>query len=60
MEQLDPKHPSDDFFARAQQAKREEQREWFRATTPGQRVDAALNLSRLDAELWAGARSSGD
>lgn len=55
----DTQHPPDDFFARLEQAKLEEQRAWFLATTPGQRVDAALDLSQLAAEVQTGARSSG-
>jgi hypothetical protein len=54
------KHPSDDFFARLEQAKLEEQRNWFRTTTPGQRVDVAIDLSRLACEVHADAPNGGD
>lgn len=60
MTESQSKHPSVDFFARLEQAKLDEQRDWFRTTTPGQRVDIALDLSRLAAEVHAGARSGGD
>lgn len=50
----EPRQPPEQFFARAEEVRLEEQREWFRKTTPGERVDAALNLSRLAAELRAG------
>lgn len=60
MTESESKHPSVDFFARLEQAKLDEQRDWFRTTTPGQRVDIALDLSRLAVDVHAGARSSGD
>ena len=60
MAKPESKHPPVDFFAHLERAKLEEQRDWFRATTPGQRIDAALDLSRLSAEVQAGARNGGD
>jgi hypothetical protein len=46
-------------FSKIERAKREERRRRYRDTTPGERVEEALRLSALAAELRSGLRPRG-
>ena len=43
-------------FSKMEQVKREERKRRYRETTPGERVESALRLSELAAELRSGLR----
>ncbi len=44
-------------FSKMERAKREERKRRYRDTTPGERVESALRLSELAAELRSGLRT---
>jgi hypothetical protein len=48
-----------DSFSKAERAKLDERRRRYRDTTPGERVESALALSELAAELRSGLRARG-
>ena len=47
-------------FAQLERIKRDEAKRRFRETTPGERVESALRMSALAAELRSGLRARGE
>ena len=46
-------------FSKMERLKQEERKRRYRETTPGERIEAALRLSELAAELRSGLRPRG-
>lgn len=47
-------------FAKLERVKRDEAKRRFRETTPGERVESALRLSALAAEMRSGLQTRGE